>query len=291
MNKVMECKEVFKTFGNKPVLNGVNLHLTQGSVMGLLGKNGAGKSTLLQLAVGMLKRDGGEFTLFGEDCWDLPASIKQKIGYVAQNSDAFYWMTAGELLDYTGAFYPHWDKFYTAQLAKKWDLPLATKAHSLSHGQKQILAIIQAMGHRPELLLLDEPVASLDAKTRRDFIGELVDINCELGCSVLFSTHITSDIERVAADVAILQNGIIRYQGELDNVKQTMVKIGLYGPIDPNQLVYLPNAENIQQSADGTTAFVSDFDPQAYQQIASDMQVELTVQPLALEDIFVELHK
>ncbi len=190
---VIEARGAEKTFGNHAVLRGADMVIQQGQVVGLLGSNGAGKSTLIKCLLGLLRVDAGSVQLFGEDSWDLSPTVKARLGYVPQSAKFYGWMKVRQLLDYWGTFYPTWDKAWVSELAKRFELPLDHRVGPLSPGQLQRLAFVVALGHRPELLILDEPVASLDPVGRRDTLRQLIDLTQDGEHTVLFSTHILSD--------------------------------------------------------------------------------------------------
>jgi len=212
--------DVEKSFGDSKVLSGVALDLDPGSITGLLGRNGAGKTTLIRTAVGLLKPDSGESNLFGYPAWECPASIRRRVGYVSQRFDDMVWLKVKDALALVGSFYDQWDYELVDRFRTEWDVPNEKKIYHLSQGQQQKVGILLAVGHRPDLLVLDEPVASLDPAARQEFLRALLMLNDEMGQTILFSSHITSDIERVAADVAILNHGKIVYQGALDELKE-----------------------------------------------------------------------
>ena len=177
---VLKLDKVSKSYGDKLVLNNIDLSIKRGTIMGLVGKNGAGKTTMIKSLLGLLKLDTGKASLFNDDSWDLPAETKQKIGYVAQNANDFHgWMNVGSMLEYIGAFYDRWNKEKVNKLLKDWNIDPEARFRNLSEGEKQKTAIIAAMGHEPELYIFDEPVASLDPVARRDFIKELIDLNLD----------------------------------------------------------------------------------------------------------------
>lgn len=218
---VIRLDKVSKSYRNKQVLKDIDLTIRKGTIMGLVGKNGAGKTTMIKGLLGLLKLDSGKATIFGEDSWDLPGEVKHRIGYVPQKTDMFSgWMRVKDLLDYIGAFYKIWNKDKISKLVKEWSIDPDARFRDLSEGEKQKVAIVAAMGHDPELYIFDEPVASLDPVARRDFIKELIDLNLDSGSTMLFSTHITSDLERIAADVALLKDNEIKYTGSLSDLKE-----------------------------------------------------------------------
>lgn len=220
MSNALSLKNVVKNFGNKSVLRGTDLEIPTGAIVGLLGTNGAGKTTLLKCAVGLLRPSGGECTLLGEPSWDLSPAAKARLGYVPQIISLFPWMTVNDLIRYTASFYENWNDDLVNKLVSDWGLPPGDRVGNLSVGQLQKLAILTALGHEPELLILDEPAASLDPLARRQFLQLIIDLAGPSNRTVLFSTHITSDLERVADHVAVLKQGRMVHFGLLEELKE-----------------------------------------------------------------------
>jgi ABC-2 type transport system ATP-binding protein len=220
MNPVV-VENLHKAFGTQQVLQGVNWNIAPGKVIGLLGRNGAGKSTLLECLLGLRESDAGSSRLFGQSVTALDEQTRANIGYVPEKSDLFEWLTPVQLLNYFKALYPRWNQGKVDGLLERWGFHGEARDKQigqLSGGQRQRLSIIRALGHDPQLLVLDEPVASLDPVGRRDFLQELISGVIERDTTVIFSTHILSDLERVALDVAFLQGGKIVLQGALDEL-------------------------------------------------------------------------
>lgn len=220
MNPVV-VENLHKAFGSQQVLQGVNWNIAPGKVIGLLGRNGAGKSTLLECLLGLRESDAGSSRVFGRSVTALDEQTRANIGYVPQKSDLFDWLTPVQLLTYFKALYPRWNQGKVDGLMERWGFHGEARdkqISQLSGGQRQRLSIIRALAHDPQLLVLDEPVASLDPAGRRDFLQELINGVIEQGTTVVFSTHILSDLERVAFDVAFLQGGKIVLQGALDEL-------------------------------------------------------------------------
>lgn len=201
-----------------PVLKGLDWTLQPGQVVGLLGRNGAGKTTLLESLLGLRDPQAGAVQLFGQPAAQIDDSVRARIGYVPQQSDLFEDLRPRQLLDYFRSFYPRWNEAKVAGLLSRWEIPLDPLIGQLSGGQQQRLSIIRALAHEPDLLVLDEPVASLDPLARRDFLRELVEQVLDRGTTVVFSTHILSDLERVAFNVAFMKDGRIRLQAPLDEL-------------------------------------------------------------------------
>jgi len=200
------------------VLKGLDWQLLPGQVVGLLGRNGAGKTTLLEALLGLREPQAGTVQLFGQDAQLLDDATRARIGYVPQHSDLFEGFTPAQLLAYFRSFYPRWNEAKVEGLLSRWDIARDKPIRKLSGGQKQRLSIIRALAHEPDLLVLDEPVASLDPAGRRDFLRELVGEVLDRGATVVFSTHILSDLERVAFNLAFMSEGRIALQAPLDDL-------------------------------------------------------------------------
>jgi len=213
-------------FGAQRVLDDLAWALPAGRVVGLLGRNGAGKTTLIETLLGLREPTAGYASLFGQPSMTLDDDARARVGYVPQRSDLFEWMTADQLLAYFGSFYPRWNTAKVDGLMSRWDVARDKPIGRLSGGQQQRLSIIRALAHEPELLVLDEPVASLDPAARRDFLGELVDQVMDRSTTIVFSTHILSDLERVALDVAFLSGGKIALHAPLDELLDSSVRLG-----------------------------------------------------------------
>jgi ABC-2 type transport system ATP-binding protein len=217
-DELVQLHDLTLGYGQQTVLRGLDWTVQRGQVIGLLGRNGAGKTSLLEALLGLRQTQGGDALLYGEPARTPSDATRARIGYVPQGADLFEDLTANQLLDYFKSFYPRWNDAKVEQLLSRWDIPRKQRIGSLSGGQQQRLSIIRALAHEPELLILDEPVAALDPLARRDFLRELVEQVLERGTTVVFSTHILSDLERVAAEVAFLKGGRITLQAPLDEL-------------------------------------------------------------------------
>ena len=223
----VEIEGLTLAYGRQPVLQGLQWRLEPGQVVGLLGRNGAGKTTLLEAMLGLRDTSAGSVKLFGQPATQLDDATRARIGYVPQQGDLFEELRADELLAYFRSFYPRWNEAKVQGLLQRWAVPRGIPIGRMSGGQQQRLSLIRALAHEPELLVLDEPVASLDPLARRDFLRELVEQVLDRGTTVVFSTHILSDLERVAFNVAFLQGGRIALQSPLDELlDETRLLVG-----------------------------------------------------------------
>ncbi len=219
--------ELTRCYGRKTALDRLSIDLQPGQVLGLIGRNGAGKSTLLRCLLGLCPSDAGQAWLFGEPSDALSDAVKARIAYVPQQPSALGWLRVGDMLDFIGRFYPQWDATLVADLLQRWEIDRSQPMSKLSPGERQRLALIRALAARPELLILDEPAAALDPVARRELLREIVLRAAEHGTTVLFSTHILSDLERVASHVAFIDHGRLLVHDELDAIKERFVRIVL----------------------------------------------------------------
>jgi len=236
-------------YKDRHVLRDVSLNVPRGAVIGLVGANGAGKTSLMRCLLGLTLPQSGHIRLLGEDPTDLSDSARSRLGYVAQSPELIEWMKVGQYLDYIGAFYPVWQTQRVAQWLKGWDLNPKQKIVQLSLGQKQKLALIQALGHAPELLLLDEPVASLDPLMRREFMRTLFEDAA--GRSVLISSHLLSDLERIITHLVLMKDGRILLADEWDVLEEKLQRVQL-----AHRLPDVPGVLVQHVQADGVTAVI-----------------------------------
>jgi ABC-2 type transport system ATP-binding protein len=291
VDPVWTVRGLRKRFGEKTVLRDVDFELPSGTVLGLVGRNGSGKTTLLKCGLGLLRIDAGETRLFGEPSWDLSAAAKARLGYVPQAIALYPWMRVRQVLTYTAAFYPRWNHDLAASLVKRWDLHGQARVGTLSPGQTQQLAIVLALAHEPEVLILDEPAASLDPAARRQLLQLVLELASGGDRTILFATHIISDLERVADRLAILRNGQIQFSGELDALKDHVKRLHVSAreALPPTLGVPGTLREDVQ-GPDGAVSvwgFTADLVPRLEQRY----QAHVDVYDLTLEDIFLELHQ
>ena len=287
---IISAQQVCRRFGNKEVLRGVDLAVPRGSVVGLLGKNAAGKSTLIKCLLGLLRIDDGTMRVFNEDPWWLSAESKNRLGYVPQEVSLYGWMRVGQILDYTAAFYPRWNSALANRLLRQWELPPKERVGPLSPGQLQKLAIVLALGHEPELLVLDEPVAALDPVARRDFLRTILDIAGSETRTILFSTHITTDLERVADRVAILRDGRIVFHDELDVLKDSVKRLRITAARELPASFAVRGALRTEVAGRSALVASADVDNGLIDELRTTWDATVDVEDLSLEDIFLEMH-
>lgn len=272
-------------YEGKTVLTGVDLALTPGSVLGLIGRNGAGKSTLIRALLGLLKPLAGSAFVLGEPALRLSDNAKSRLAYVQQQPEALAWLTAEQMLDFVGRFYPRWDAGFAKKTLDRWQIQPNRLLAKLSPGERQRVDLIRALASQPELLVLDEPAAALDPVARRDLLRELALRAGESGTTVLFSTHIVSDLERVASEVAFLHEGKLLLRCGVDDSKERYARLWL-----PARMSAAAPAQSLsrRRNEDGSLSLIVERD-------AQDQWPETATLPgaridaLGLEDLFVEI--
>jgi ABC-2 type transport system ATP-binding protein len=217
MTTVIETNGLGKQYGRKWALQDCTLTIPEGKVVGLVGPNGAGKTTLLQLAVGLLAPNAGAITVLGGRPDDGPAQL-DKVGFVAQDTPTYAGLSVAKHLRMGAYLNANWDQGLAEGRIDQLGLDPRQRAGSLSGGQRAQLALTLAVAKRPELLLLDEPVASLDPLARREFLQGLMEIVAKHGVSVVLSSHLIADLERVCDYLVILVASHVRLAGEVTDL-------------------------------------------------------------------------
>jgi ABC-2 type transport system ATP-binding protein len=214
----LETNGLGKRYGSKWALRDCSLDVPTGSVTALVGPNGAGKTTLLQLAVGLVRPTAGDVHVLGHSPRAEAHAVLPRVGFVAQEHPLHRGFSVGETLKLGRKLNPSWDESVAQARAERLGLPLGQKVGKLSGGQQAQVALTLALAKRPELLLLDEPVASLDPLARREFLQSVMEAVAETGMTVLLSSHIVTDLERVCDHLVILSHGRTQLVGPIDEI-------------------------------------------------------------------------
>ncbi|MBO0869250.1 MAG: ABC transporter ATP-binding protein [Micromonosporaceae bacterium] len=244
MSAVLRTEQLTKRYGRREALSNCTLAIPPGRVVGLVGPNGAGKTTLLQIAVGMLRPTAGSIEVLGGRPASGAAQLA-RVGFVAQDTPTYAGLSIEDHLRFGAHTNPRWDQRLAADRIASLGLDPAQKAGKLSGGQRAQLALTLAIAKRPELLILDEPVASLDPLARREFLKSLMAYIAEHGASVILSSHLVSDLERVCDYLVVLVASRVRVAGEVEELLASHHRL-----TGPRREVtdLLPCAEPIEES-------------------------------------------
>ena len=224
MSTVLEASGLAKRYGRRPALTDCTLNIPAGRVVGLVGPNGAGKTTLLHLACGLITPTLGTIRVLGEEPAAGPAQLA-RVGFVAQEAPTYARLSVADHLRLGAHLNPHWDGALAARRIAQLDIDPRQRAGKLSGGQRAQLALTLAIAKRPELLILDEPVASLDPLARRDFLRGLMEFVAEHGASVILSSHLVADLERVCDYLIVLVASRVRLIGEVEELLATHCRL------------------------------------------------------------------
>ena len=216
---VIEIQGLSRRFGNKYALQDIDVKVPQGIVLGLVGENGAGKTTLIKHLLGLLKAQTGTVRVFDKNPVEDPQGILSRIGYLSENREMPPWMQIDDYICYTRAFYPGWDQQYEDELIKNFGLDRKQLIKNLSRGQKAKVGLLVAIAYKPDLLLFDEPSSGLDPVVRRDMLTAIVRTITEEGRTVVLSSHLLDEVERVADQVVMLHAGKIVLSDTLEDIR------------------------------------------------------------------------
>ena len=219
MTNIVDVQGLSRQFGPTTALDAVNFSATQGRVHGLVGMNGAGKTTLIKHLLGLLRPTRGSVRVFGLDPVRDPVGVLRRVGYLSEYRELPEWMRIDELLRYTQAYYPSWDVAYARELLDTFGLDGKRKVAGLSQGMRAQTGLVVAVAHRPDLLILDEPSSGLDAVVRQDILDAIVRTVADDGRTVIFSSHLLDEVERMSDHVTMIHDGKVVLNGSVEDIR------------------------------------------------------------------------
>jgi ABC-2 type transport system ATP-binding protein len=277
-----------KYYGGRAVVNSLALRVPEGSVYGLLGRNGSGKSTTLKMLMGMVHPDRGSAELLGEDAANLSPATRARIAYIAEGHPFVRWMTVDEAIRFTRSFYPRWNTELVDQILDHFALPRRAKIRKLSNGQRAQVSLALAVAPDPELLILDDPTLGLDTVVRRDFLESLIQIIQRQGRTILISSHILADVERVADRIGIMIDGVLRADCPTDHFKETVRKVVLEFAGDVPDFPVCEGLVSSWRVGNRLEVVLLGYDAPQRRCVESLNPVDVDVLELNLEDAFIE---
>ncbi|MCK5943039.1 MAG: ABC transporter ATP-binding protein [Planctomycetes bacterium] len=285
---VLSFDGVHRWFGARHVLRSLTFRVEPGEVYALLGRNGAGKTTALRILLGFLQPLAGRASVFGRDCTDLRPQDRARIGYVGEEHRLYATMSVASAIAFEAATRPGFRRAFADAAVQRCGLSRRQRIPLLSRGQRAQLSLILAIADAPELLICDDPALGLDVVMRREFLDVMIDLLADTGCTVLFSSHFLSDVERVADRVGILHDGSLLVDATLDDLKrrvQRCVFVPRQGVVAPQ-----PNAHVLRVGARRHGYELTLLDAPASLLAELRAQGELS-EPTApsLEDLFLDL--
>jgi ABC-2 type transport system ATP-binding protein len=225
---VLETQGLTKYYGSVLAVDHINLKIPRGCICGFVGRNAAGKTTAIKLMLGLLNPTAGKSKLLGFDSRALTPAVRQRVGYVTEGHRLFGWMNIGDLERFQRAFLPgQWDEKFFAEMIEYFGLKKKQKIKHLSNGQRAQVSLALALSPNPELLIMDDPTLGLDAAIRRQFLSGMIEIIMREGRTILFSSHILGDVERVADRIVVIDKGVIRADCKLEQFRAAVKKVVL----------------------------------------------------------------
>jgi len=235
MNAAIDAHGLSKRYRAGWALRDCSLRVPSGRISGLVGPNGAGKTTLLRLAVGLLKPTAGEISVFGWSPTDQPNLVLARVGFVPQDRPLYRHFTVDDILQLGRHLNPRWDQALAVARLTRLAIPLNRKLAHLSGGQQAQVSLALALGKRPDLLLLDEPLSNLDPLARREFMSGLVEVVAAEGLTVILSSHVVAELERVCDHLVILNGGRVQVVGDIDELLH-LHKLLIAPRVDPKSI-------------------------------------------------------
>ena len=293
MNKVLEFTNVYREFEKgKPVLDGVGFAMEPGEVVGLLGRNGAGKTTLINIAMGMLSPQRGGVRVFGEDPRVNPVEVKRRIGYVSEEQILPDFLRVRDVVRFHKGLFPDWDDALERQLAERFSIDYGGRIKQLSKGQARQVALLCAVSHRPELLILDEPAGGLDPSVRREFLETSIQLLNERGTTILFSSHHMGDVERMAGRIVMLHDARVLLDNPLDELREefSLALLPNGNGLNRRRILAVAGCLSVREREDAMHAIFRLAPAESEALLLAELGVErVRCQSIPLEEMFIEL--
>jgi ABC-2 type transport system ATP-binding protein len=293
MNAVLEFQDVVRAYRKgQPVVNGVSFSVGQGEVVGLLGRNGAGKTTLIRLAMGLLHPQGGSVRVFGLSPTDHPMEVKKRVGYVAEDQVLPAEATVHNVIRFHRFLFPEWDMELERQLVERFAISMGAKIGKLSKGEARRVALLCAVCHKPELLILDEPAGGLDPAVRREFLEAVIQLLNREGTTILFSSHQMGDVERIGSRVVLIDEGKVLLDQPLDRLREDFCVAMAPRSVVPDAAVLerAPGCLRVRRSGDDWHAVFQRPADLAAAELRQWIGIEgIRCVQVTLEDLFVEM--
>ena len=287
-DNVIQVEGLVKYFGGRCVLDGIDLTIPRGCIYGLLGRNGSGKTTMIRILLGLERPTRGRTAVLGQDSLQLSARTHGRIGYVAEGHNLIQSYKVRRLVQLCKGLSRQWDEAFFGHLIETFRLPMDRKVKELSAGMRAQLNLALAMAIGPELLILDDPTLGLDTVARRQFLELAIDLIQKQGRSILFSSHILSDVERIADRVGILLAGKLVADCELEDLKDRVKKLQVIFPATPPRDLHLTEIINQRTQGREIVLTVANWNAQKQAILETFKPSSCNELPMTLEDIFIE---
>jgi ABC-2 type transport system ATP-binding protein len=285
----VEFSNVSRSFGDSPALRGLTLRIPKGCVLGLLGRNGAGKSTALRCIAGIDRPDAGTVRVLGLDPGAFDVEARRRVTYLAETQLPFTATRVSRLIDLCAPLYPKWNRELQDELLARFGVTTRARLRELSLGQQRAVGLMLAVCPEPELLVLDEPAANLDTVVRREFLETIIGLLGSGERTVIFSSHVLGDVERIADRIAVVHRGALLLEGALDDLKDAARRVRLVFPGAPPATLSLPGLVSLRRGPRELLATVLGYDETETARVAATLGAEVDLQRVGLEELFIDL--
>jgi ABC-2 type transport system ATP-binding protein len=288
MDDAIRTTRLTKYYGGRKVVDHLDLRIPRGTVYGLLGRNGAGKSTTLKMLTGMVRPDYGRIELLGEDLEALTPATRARIAYLAEGHPLYTGMTIRQAVAFTVSFYANADRQLVEQILDHFALSPKAKIGRLSKGQRAQVSLALSLAPDPELLILDDPTLGLDTNVRRDFLESMIQIIQRRGRTILFSSHVLGDVERVADRVGVMIDGVLRVDCPAEHFKSSVRKVVAEFGCEPPEMPPCPGLLSDWRVGTRRELVFVGYGPRQRAAVEALSPRRVEIVELNLEDAFIE---
>ncbi len=284
----IQINGLVKYFDGRCVLDGIDLAIPQGCIYGLLGRNGVGKTTMIRILLGLESATRGQTSLLGHHSSAIPAKVRGRIGYVAEGHHLIQSYKVGRLIELCRGLATQWDQKFFEHLLETFKLPMDRKVKQLSTGMRAQLNLALALATNPALWILDDPTLGADTRARRQLLELAIDLIQQDGRTILFSSHILSDVERIADKIGIIVAGKLVANCSLEGIKQRVRKLRVIFPDTPPDDLHLTEIINQKNQGREMVLTVVNWNDHKQRLLDTYSPESCDQIPLSLEDLFIE---
>lgn len=288
MSWAIETHGLTRYFGSICAVDQLDLKVPEGCVYGLLGLNGSGKTSTIRMLLGLLSATRGSSTVLGDDSRNLSKHVLDRIGYVPEGHLLYKWMTIREIASFQSRFFSRWDEDYFTDMMRHFKLDLKRKIRKLSAGQRAQVSLALALAIQPDLLIMDDPTMGVDPVVRRHFLESMIRLIAETGRTVLFSSHVLSDVERVADRIGIIQSGVLTVDCTLEEFKQRLRQVRVRFSSEVPSLDAIEGIVSARIDKSEAMLTIVNYDGRSEEALRSAGAVDLELLESALEELFID---
>lgn len=285
---VIETRGLTRYYGRRRVVAPLDLAVPRGSIFGFLGRNGAGKSTTIRMLLGLVEPTRGSAMLLGHDSANLPPDVRARVGYLAEGHHVYEWMSVRECGQWQSRFYPRWNEGLYQGVLEHFRLKPNTLAKNLSRGERAGLCLALTLAPEPELLILDDPALGLDPVARRSLLQSMLYVTRGADRTIFFSSHLLSDVERVADHIAVLDGGVLRASCTVDTFRDRVRQVVLHFAGVAPTLPPIPGLLHSFRTRDELVLTLANPDAETDRALRSLGASRIETVPMGLEEAFID---